>query len=237
MNERFVFAASLGICLVIAYTLKKLSKLGKGAADKILMGLMALVLAFYCYKTLDRVPAWESELTLNQAAIKVSKNSARANSFMATALFNSYKETTDRNERKRLLGEAMPYAQKATQIHPIYYNGHLMRTGIAAEQYKMNRKLDPLLTEFKSAMLTRPDIKFIEDYLLYINDREDRNKMMAFYKDVCITNMIEKQQKYTWAIKYLAMAYKMDPNDPEIRRGLRTAYIGLGQMDKANSFR
>ena len=236
MNERFAFAASLGICLIMAYILKRISKLGNDHADKILIGLVVILLGFYGYKTLDRVPAWESELTLNQAAIQVSKNSARANSFMATALFNRYKQTSDRQEKYRILNEAQPYARKATTIHPSYYNGHLMRVGIAAEMHKSDRKLDVLLSEFKEVMLVRPDITFLEDYLKYINNREDRNKMMAFYKDVCISNMIERNQNYSWAIKYLAMAYEMDPNDPEIRRGLRTAYIGLGQMDNANRF-
>lgn len=237
MNERFAFAASLGICLVMAHFLKRASKLGGSGSDKILMGLMTLLIAAYGYKTIDRVPAWESELTLNKAAIKVSKNSARANSFTATALFNEYKTTTNSAEKKRILNEALPYARKATQIHPTYYNGYLMRTGIAAELYKADRNLDQLLSEFKPAMMIRPDITFLEDFLVYLNDREDRNKLLAFYKDVCIKNMIEKQQNYSWAIKYLRLAYQMDANDPEIRRGLRTAYIGLGQMDNANRFK
>ena len=60
---------------------------------------------------------------------------------------------------------------------------------------------------------------------------------MAFYKDVCITNMIDQRQDYKWAIQYLSMAYKLDPNDPEIRRGLRKAYLGLGNLEYANKFR
>ena len=66
---------------------------------------------------MTRVPVWENALTLNKAAITVSKNSARANSFMSTALFNAYKEEKDRSRQIRLLDEATPYAHKACLLY------------------------------------------------------------------------------------------------------------------------
>lgn len=237
MNERFAFAASFGICLIMAYGIKQLSKKSGNNSTIVLTVLAAIILGLYSVKTFLRVPAWENELSLNKSAIKVSKNSARANSFMATALFNSYRQANTAEEKRRLLLEGLPLARRATEIHPTYYNGHIMRAGIASELYKADRNLDNLLEEFKAVMLVRPDIVFLEEFLTYINDSEDRNKMMAFYKDVCITNMIEKQQNYKWAIKYLGMAYKMDQNNPEIRRGMRKAYLGLGQKANADRFR
>ena len=237
MNERFMFAASLGICIILALCISWLASKFPDKRKIVFTSLAAILLGLYSVKTITRVPAWESELSLNNTAIKVSKNSARANSFMATALFNEYKKTNDRARQKQLLERALPHARKATQIHPTYYNGYLMQVGVAAELYKQNGNLDALLKDFKPAMIYKPQISFLEEFLNYINDREDRNKMMSFYKDVCITNMIDKRQDYKWSIKYLSMAYKMDPNDPEIRRGLRKAYLGLGNVEYANRFR
>ncbi len=237
MNERFMFAASLGICIILALCISWLASKFPDKRKIVFTSLAAILLGLYSVKTITRVPAWESELSLNNTAIKVSKNSARANSFMATALFNEYKKTNDRARQKQLLERALPHARKATQIHPTYYNGYLMQVGVAAELYKQNGNLDALLKDFKPAMINKPQISFLEEFLNYINDREDRNKMMSFYKDVCITNMIDKRQDYKWSIKYLSMAYKMDPNDPEIRRGLRKAYLGLGNVEYANRFR
>ncbi len=237
MNERFVFAASLGICVILAKGIHWLSSRIPDKKSLLITGCTVTLLGLYCLKTLTRVPAWKNELSLNKSAIKVSKNSARANSFMATALFNEYQRTTDKQHQKELLDRALPHARRATEIHSSYYNGYLMQVGVAAEIYKIDKDLDALLREFKPAMINKPQISFLQEFLKYINAREDRNKLMAFYKDVCVTNMIDQRQEYKWAIQYLSMAYKLDPNDPEIRRGLRKAYLGQGNLEYANKFK
>ncbi len=228
MNERFAFVASLGICMILAYLIKAVAK-KTSQPHRLTLVLAGLLLFLYGFKTMTRVPAWESELTLNQAAIKVSKNSARANSFMATALFNKYKNISDATEKKRLLAEAQPYAKKAVAIHPSYYNGHLMSCGIAAERYKYDRDLDKLLAEFKQVTLARPDVEFLQTYLDYLNGRADKATLMAYYKDICINGLMNQQRKYSWALKFLKLASALDPNDAEIRQAIRTAYSALGQ--------
>jgi len=233
MNERFAFAASLATCLLLAKFISTLLDRNNKGVAMILAGVFVLGYSFISF---TRVPAWESELTLNTAAIKVSKNSARANSFMATALFNKYKVTTTHQEKKALLLEAKPYADKAVEIHPIYYNGNLMKVGIAAELHKMDRKLEPLLKSFNEAATIRPDIGFVKEYLSYINTKEDQNKMLAFYQSLA-NNLIDKHQRYDWAISYLNLAMEIDPNDPRIRSLMRKAYTGLGRLEDANRYR
>ncbi len=233
MNERFAFAASLATCLLLAKGILWLKDKNQKVPAMILAGL---ILVAYCFITLNRVPVWESELALNSAAIKVSKNSARSNSFMATALFNEYKTTKDNATKLNLLQRAEPYAAKATEIHPTYYNGNLMKVGVAAELHKMNRQLDPLLNTFLEAGTIRPDIGFLKQYLEYINNREDKNKMLKFYADLA-NGLIDNHQRYDWAISYLQLAMEVDPNDPEIRRLIRKAYIGLGRPQDAENYR
>ena len=236
MNERFAFSASLGACLLMAYLIKNLGSKTYTFDLKKSGVLLLPLMIFYSYKTFTRVPAWESELTLNTAAIKVSKNSARANSFMATALFNKYKETTDPQEKKRLIAEAQPYAIKAVEIHPVYYNGNLMRVGVAAEKHKQDRNTKVMLDEFLEVIKVRPDVDFIKTYLEYINDREDKNLMVDFYKRAADI-LINQTQKYDWAVYYLQIGMQVAPNDPELRSLMRKAYMGLGQPGKAQQYR
>ena len=233
MNERFAFAASVATCLFLASTLVWLREKNLKIPS---MGLAGIILLVYTYISLNRVPVWESELTLNTAAVKVSKNSARANSFMATALFNEFKVTTDDATRKRLLDEAKPFAAKAVEIHPTYYNGNLMKVGIAAEFHKLNSEIDPLLNSFVEVASIRPDIGFIKDYLNYLQHRVDKNRMLKFYKDLG-NNLIDKHQRYDWAISYLQMALEIDQNEPEIRSLLRKSFIGLGRPEDANYYK
>ena len=215
MNERFAFTASLGACILIVMFLAYIDK-KFNLSSKFLMILIGLIALGFGYKTIDRVPAWENALTLNSEAIKVSKNSARANSFMSTALFNTYKNSNNREEKLRLLIEAQPYAKKAIELIPNYSNGNLMRAGIAAEMYKMNRDLDALLAEFKAVIMQRPDVGFVTEYLNYLTDRADTHTLMAFYVDIG-KSLINQRINIAWAAYYLKIAYEIDSSNTQVK--------------------
>ena len=235
MNERFAFTASLATCLLIVYLVKKL--VGKYSKNQnITLVSLGIIAILFGMKTIFRVPAWETALTLNTEAIKVSKNSARANSFMATALFEEYKITTDQEKKKTLLEEASPYALKALTIYPSYYNGNLMRAGIAAEKYKLNRNLDELLAEFYEIIKVRPDVDYLTEYLNYLNDRADNDTMTRFYINSGRI-LINSGVNVTWAVHYLLMGNKLDPQNSEIKSLLVQGYTMIGRPADAAKFR
>jgi hypothetical protein len=155
---------------------------------------------------------------------------------MSTALFNAYRESTDRAEKLRLLQEAQPYARKAVEIIPNYSNGNLMRAGIAAELHKMTGDLEPLLAEFKDIMLLRPDVNFLTEYLNYINSRQDINRMMQFYIDIG-RSMINQRKNLTWAVHYLKMAHEMDKSNTQIKGLMYEALNILGYTEEAAKYR
>jgi len=232
MNERFVFIASLGICILVVYLFNIFSSIAKEKSKMMYLGLVGIVALSYSFKTIDRVPAWESELALNTEAIKVSKNSARANSFMATALFNQYKETQDRDEKIRLLNEAEPYMQKAVKMYPNYKNANIMRAGIAAEIYKHDNDLGKLLNEFKAVAAVRPDIDYVTQYMKYLNKRADVTQLTNFYTDVA-EDILLININNPWAVHYLLLAYEINPNDLEINNLLVEAYNRINRPDLA----
>ena len=235
MNERFAFTASLGICLLLVYVLQKLAAKINFKHQVVFPSLLALFLIPYAWKTFDRVPAWESALSLNSAAIKISKNSARANSFMATALFEEYKITSDRDTKKALLDKAQPYMLKAVEIHPNYYNGNLMRAGIAAEQYKMNGDQNALLSEFMNVIAVRPDISYITEYLKYLNDRADLNTMTQFYINAARL-ILNQNRNLSWSVHYALMGNQLNPQNQELRQLLVEGYNRIGRPQEAAKF-
>src|SRR5690606_1677835 len=82
MNDRFIFMASVGFCIVLVYWLtQKIEKLPVKFNKILGYALLGMAIVLFSVKTYSRIPDWENALTLNQSAIKVSKNSARANSF------------------------------------------------------------------------------------------------------------------------------------------------------------
>lgn len=236
MNDRFIFMASVGFCLILVYLLvEKLParwpKPGKIAG----LSLLLLLVAFYSYKSYSRIPDWQNALTLNRSAIKVSKNSARANSFMATALYNDYKakEQSPIPEKLAILKEALPYAQKACEIMPQYYNGNIMEAGIVGEIFRLDGDMKSFLTNIRPVMLRRPDLPYLKDFSEYVTTQGYYQKeMYAFYKDV--GQKLMSDRKYArYSIQYLKFAYNLSPDSQEINALLSQAYEMFGDQQNA----
>lgn len=234
MNERFVYMASLGYCLLLAYLLLRwLPAQWKEVGAKVGIGLVALVTVTYSAITIDRVPAWQSALALNQSAVRVSSGSARANSFMGTALFNDYIAASDKAGSMHLLDEAEVYVDRALDIFPAYGNGNTMRLGIAAERFKVDRKIDPLLVDFEKVILYRPDMNYIGEFLDYLHGRGTyREPLLQFYDRVG-NKLINEQSNLQWGIHYLERATQVDYRNSRINQSLANAYQLAGQPQKA----
>lgn len=237
MNERFIYMASVGLALLSAYLISE--KLGKwkGKTGMIAATALASILVLgYCFKTYNRVPDWESALTLNRSAVANGSNSARANSFMATALYNQGRETSG-SEKLSILQEAYKYAEKAVDIHPRYQNGNLMKAGIAAELYKNDRNEKLLLDRFAEVMANRPDVSYINEYLDYLEPRtKDLEYLKNWYIRTSLNEVLIQSRQPKWALHYLNRVYVMDNYDKQVLEALATVYNRLGDQNKANQF-
>lgn len=238
MNERFIYMASVGLALLVSYFISE--KIGKwrGKTGVILASSLAgLLLIGYCVKTITRVPDWESALSLNTSAVKNGTNSARANSFMATALYNEGRESTAA-DKWDILNDGYEYATKAVNIHPSYQNGNLMKAGIAAELYKKDRNEKLLLDRFAEVMSKRPDVSYLNEYLEYLEDRtSDMDYLLNWYADVSIENVLKKANRPKWALHYLNRAYVLDKQNKKVLEGISLVYSVLGDSNKSNSFK
>ncbi len=236
MNERFAFMASLGICIIICYVLKELAnKVSKDKSKLIWLVMMGAIGTLFTIKNYTRIPAWQDELALNKHAIKVSKNSARCNSFVATAIFNRYKEETDRTKKIEMLEEALPYAKKAIQIHPNYKNGNLMVAGIMGELYKYNSNDKRFYEEMLTVITHRPDIGFIAEYLRWLNGKGENPNLTKFYLDA--SQSLLNTGKLDWAIHYMLIAYEYLPYNADIKKRLFDLYTRRGNHDLATKYR
>lgn len=228
MNERFAFMPSIGFCLCLVTLLKSRLK------DKSIYIVLAGT-AILGYLSFIRVPDWKNATTLNESAVKASPNSARANSFLATAYFEEYKTTKDLNRRKQLLALASPYAHKAVEIIPNYKNGNLMLLGLATEQYKIDRNLNALLKVFYTVGSSRPDLPFLTEYYKYLNGRVSTDKLVSHYINLAQSlNRYNKVNKYKWAIHYINLGLTLSPNDKRLHQAAAVAFSALGDQQQAN---
>ncbi|GLR17038.1 hypothetical protein [Portibacter lacus] len=237
MNERFIFMASIGMCILIAWVLldflPSLSEKIKPLYGIVAIGIISLA---YGYKTFTRIPAWKSPLSLNASAIKVSKNSARANCFTGTAYFNEYKALPQGEAKKRALELAGHYVRRSKELYPEYHNANLMLSGVLTEEYAYDRDLDKLLAGFTEIIKTNPRITFMQEYYDYLKGRANTQKMLDFYYNTGKTILIDQQYKFNDGLNQLQFGLNIDPSNARILRAMAETYEKLGNSNKAQEY-
>ncbi len=189
MNDRFLFHASIGFCILVAYLISNFSKSNvlkwSGLAAFSAYSLLII------YLQQRRLPDWQNPFTLETAAVKYSPNSARSNCFYATALFERRfmkLDSSATNEQKKAILDSMkPYLEKSISILPKYASAHQMNVGMASEYYKLDDNLDNLLVVFNKSNQSGAYDPFIIKFLGYLNGhistKSEGDKLAAFYAD------------------------------------------------------
>jgi len=237
MNERFIFMASAGFCLAVGYLLvEHLPKLvTKGSL--IGMAIFGLLTVGYAAKTILRVPAWKDSYALNKSAVEASGGSARANSFMATAIFEQYKTTTDPDKKTIMINQVEDYANKALAIVPNYSNANTMLIGAITERFKSDGDIKAYVKSMIPAMVRRPDEPFIKTFNDYLHDKVIyENDLFTLYLKVGEQLAQTKDTRKSYAMNYLGMAYKINTEDYSINQVLANTYEALGETQKAAEF-
>ena len=218
MNERFLYPASLGFCIVVAYFLNKklnftaLFDAQRGTTQKAVLATFILVIIGFSAITILRLPDWRNNQTLNESAIKNSPNSARANCFYAISMWeNKYTQLpieVSENQKRTILDSMTFYLNKSVKILPNYGAAHRMRVYVAAEYHKMDGDYAALLKIFEESNLTGVYQPFVIDYLDSLMEQVENHsdaeklqfyfqKMLEFYKkNYPNTSMPYKYQQY-----------------------------------------
>ncbi len=117
MNERFMFVALLGFCMIAAYYIAI-------AAEKrrsLVTITFLLILSLYSVKTFSRSMVWKDNYTLFTTDVKVSVNSAKCNTSAAESLINRAVKMNDSTAARELFLQAYEYLKHAQNLHPEYY--------------------------------------------------------------------------------------------------------------------
>jgi protein O-mannosyl-transferase len=238
MNDRFIFMSSLGFCLLVIWAIYEYGDRIKFLNTDVSKSMLSvIVISVFSILSIIRVPDWATALSLNESAMRISGNSARANSFMATALFNEYKATNDVKKKTELMDRAMPYAEKAIEILPDYNNANLMLAGVAAEKFNLNHDFTAFFNTYYKVILNRPDVPYITEYLTYLNPQlvGDR-KAINFYINTTKALMKKNDLKsFSWAIHYLKLGLSIDPNNKAMHQALGESYNAIGDAKNATT--
>jgi protein O-mannosyl-transferase len=237
MNERFIFIPSMAFSLICAWVLiqhgwnsnKPLYKWGAVA-------VLILVAGGYIFKTYTRIPAWKDALSLNGQAAMVSPNSARSNCFMSTALYELGRDTSDATEKRKIFEEAEFYADRSLAIYPEYLSANQIKSGLVAERYLVHRNLPQLLEEFTTILNARPQVEYVQQFMDYLNGREDPALLTDFYYKIGYELFSKQKGLQPMAITYLKLGEKIAPNDPRILFGLGKAFYNGGDQVQGTQY-
>lgn len=216
ISERFLFAPSLGFCLLLAGWLQDVYRKQNRTVFTFLLLLLTIP---YTMKTISRNRVWENNYQLFTTDVKTSSGSAKVQNAAGGELISQAVQQQDTTNRRQILEEAISHLVKAIEIHPGYKNAYLLLGNAryylkdynrAIEFYDRALQLDPTYPEalYNRALAQRDLGRY------YGERRGDLDK----------------------ALEFLEKAYPQLQDDYEANRLLGIAYGNQGQPGEAIRF-
>lgn len=219
MGERFMFMPSVGFLLLIVYFLSEKWKDLNGQTGLIAISVICILFGF---KTLSRNTAWYDNLTLFEADIQVSENSAKINNGLAGLITESTYDTTLHQtdaDKIALANRAIPYFQKAVKLHPTFSSSWLLM----GDAYFYKKEYDNALQCYHQVEKINPsqaNLKALLGTTYILKGRE----------------LGEQKGDLQGAIKALEKGVEYLPNEGESLRLLGIAYGQMKDFQKALSY-
>ena len=164
IGERFVYFASLGFCIALAYGIFAIFKqsplnqtITSGVKSKIIIALIILMLP-YTAKTITRNKDWKDELTLYSNDNQYLDRSAKANVILGTTLLNDvYLNINKTNDTKKHEDEAIRAVncyKRAIEIYPDYLQAY---NNLASVYLILYQQYDKAIPYLKKAIELKPN--------------------------------------------------------------------------------
>lgn len=122
--ERFLFAPSFGIVLILAGAVYYYIPENKLKSDNMIMGVFGLIAVVFVTMSIVRNNDWKSNYTLFTADYEKLSNSARGNYNYASVMYDKAMQIRTPMERKQSLEEAIVGFNNAIAIYPTYWDAY-----------------------------------------------------------------------------------------------------------------
>ncbi len=202
-SERFLYMASLGSCLGIAWLFTRYLLPFKKPVLILFLVLVVIAATF----TIKRNGAWKNNPSLFKTDIRVSANSAKINNALAGELLAMAANQMDSLEKLKLASQAESRLVKALQIHPLYSDAWLQKGNAL---FYLGR-YDESIVAYRRTLELYPD-----------QANAKANLHLALREGGKYQG--EKQGRTDLALQYLNEAFSLNPDDFETLRLLGVAY-------------
>ncbi|NSW45720.1 MAG: hypothetical protein HPY79_07905 [Bacteroidales bacterium] len=246
MNERFVFVASIGFCLIAAYFfVQVLPKWIK--SEPLRIALFVLVMLAYAGKTIARNSDWKNDFTLFTTDVKVSVNGAKSNCSAGGKLIEEATKPGNEAKRNEYLKLALKYLTHSLEIYPNYGDALLL---LGNGYFEYNKNLDSTIWAYRKLLTLNPEhnlaysntelvlratdsvdykIKVWEDYFTINPNRFEVNYQLGILYGQFKNNL--PKAKY-----FLLRAQAINPNNAAVNKDLGVAYGMSLQYDSSLIF-
>jgi len=231
MAERLMYAPSFGLVILVALGIEYIRK--KFGHEKILYGLVGLILIFYGYKTIDRNRDWLTEERLFERAYAVAPESVVNRTNRSYLLYIKKDYTTAREEALQVLAIAPD---------------HVPALNLAAQTSKKLGDNKSAEAYWKKTIQLRDD--YLRGYLglgvlyyengFFVPAEETLSKAISIYPrwtEILYLSLVKTGlKKYDEAIEVVISRFGENPDEPELKFAIGVALYKKGDRDRANGY-
>jgi len=239
MNERFVYASSIGVMLIIAYLITvKIPILIK---NKIyVMYVLIFIMGLYSLKTISRNSVWKNDFILFTHDVEISKNSAKSNTSAGGKLIEEAIKPENKELRKDYLQKSIFYLNRAIKIHPKYNDAYLL---MGNAQWELYHSLDSMFKYYDHLLKLNPNNQRVYSNIFETKVNQVFNNADKTKSNLDVLHKLEKYQPSNFYInynlgriygrylndlatskKYLEKAVEINPNKIDVLKDLGVAY-------------
>jgi len=249
-GERLLFLPSVGFAIGLGWLIWKWgTKFGdRFEVGKALpaLGVLAVILGLYSFKTADRNMDWASEYDLYLADVETAPNSSRTHYRLGMAYMKERAVLEKNNEAKNIwLRKAVGELKKAVNIYPGYADaqGELglayQRLGyrdLALERYNETLRLNPnhktTLNNMGTVLFEQAKFEDAIDYFLRALNKDPN------YKDAIgnLASCYGTLGNYPDAIKWFKKAVDIDPRNASYYYFIGVTYQRMNNQKEADSW-
>ncbi|HYV92211.1 MAG TPA: tetratricopeptide repeat protein, partial [Chitinophagales bacterium] len=223
LAERFLYQATVPFVIVIVELCRRiflLTKTSKAFSATAVSVVLTIILIASSYATITRNTDWKSDDTIFLHDVKISSNSARANTYAGISLIRITDEQKDAPEKRLHLLKAVDYLKAAQAIKPDYLPT-LLNMGVAYSRLDSPDAAEAIWAKARVIEPGNPNYKSYDAYLF-----------QKFYD----RGMAEgAKQNFFAAVVDLEKAVKYNPSSADAWFNLGGAYFSVKNFEKAKS--
>ncbi len=233
MNERFLYVASLGFCIFLAWLIIILTERYR---KRVLFRTLILIMILLPFglKTISRNKAWKDNYTLFTTDVKTSGNSAKGNCAAGGIIYETALTQKDSLQKMKMLVMGSDYLDKALKIYPGYADAWRLLGNIKFETGNYQDALNDYIKTLEimpddEAAWLNTDMTLSKynntDEKIDVCKKLLKIKPSRFETNYLLGNLYGKyKNNLPLAIEYLNKALTINPDSFEANKDLGVAY-------------